>query len=310
MPSMAPEGARYSSLRVSRGPPGVTLLTLNRPARSNAINDEMFWELPQALRALDLDPDTRAVVLSGAGRNFCAGIDLAALTAITGGPAGPEADGSSGPGSERRGSRPGDGPAPPAAAVAPCEGRQRVSLLARIEIMQDAVSAIERCRKPVIAAVHGACVGGGVDIITACDIRYCASGALFSVKEVDLAITADLGTLQRLPGIIGQGAARELALTGRQVSAEEARSLGLVSAVFPTADALTAGAAAAAAAIAAKSPLAVVGTKAALNYGRDHAVGEGLHQVALWNSATLVSEDLREVARAQAARRPPHFSNL
>lgn len=294
---MASGDSTYSTVRISKGPPGVSHLVLDRPARSNAINDDMFRELPRALRALDLDPDTRAVVLSGAGRNFCAGIDLAALTDITAAGAEEAAPGGEAAG---RGAR----------AAARCEGRQRVALLARIQAMQDAVSAIERCRKPVIAAVHGACIGGGVDIITACDIRYCASGALFSVKEVDLAITADLGTLQRLPGIVGQGAARELALTGRQVSADEAKSLGLVSAVFPTPEALAQGAGAAAAAIAAKSPLSVVGTKAALNYARDRGVEEGLRQVALWNSATLVSEDLREVALAQAEKRRPHFSKL
>ncbi|KAL3728538.1 hypothetical protein ACJRO7_033173 [Eucalyptus globulus] len=146
---------------------------------------------------------------------------------------------------------------------------------------QDAVTAIERCRKPVIAAVHGACVGGGVDVATACDVRYCTEDAFFSVKEVDLAIIADLGTLQRLPSIVGYGNAMELALTGRRVSGSEAKELGLVSRVFGSKRELDDGVRVIAEAIASKSPMAVTGTKAVLLKSRDMSIDQGLDYVCL-----------------------------
>ncbi|KAL3728536.1 hypothetical protein ACJRO7_033171 [Eucalyptus globulus] len=152
-----------------------------------------------SLDSLDHDPDALVVVRSGACHHFCSGIDLAALDSSP---------------------TPGD------------RGLAGERLLRDIKTLQDAVTAIERCRKPVIAAVHGACVGGGVNVATACDVRYCTEDAFFSVKEVDLAIIADLGKLQRLPSIVGYGNAMELALTGRRVSGSEAKVVGLVSRVF------------------------------------------------------------------------------
>ncbi|KAG5520566.1 hypothetical protein RHGRI_033220 [Rhododendron griersonianum] len=176
--------------------------------------------------------------------------------------------------------------------------------------MQDTITAIERCRKPVIAAIHGACIGGGIDIITACDVRYCTESAFFSVKEVDLGITADLGTLQRLPSIVGYGKAVELALSARRFSGSEAKELGLVSRVFGSKDAMDEGVQAIAEEIAAKSPLAVTGTKAVLLRSRDLTVVQGLDYIATWNSGMLLSDDLVEARAAQSQKRAPSFSKL
>lgn len=176
--------------------------------------------------------------------------------------------------------------------------------------MQAAITAIEICRKPVIAGIHGACIGGGVDIVTACDIRFCTRDAFFSVKEVDLAITADLGTLQRLPFIVGHGNAVELALTGRSFSGTEAKEMGLVSRVFGSKEELEEGLRIVAEGIGAKSPLAVRGTKAVLLRSREVSVDQGLDYVATWNSAMLLSEDLTEAVAAQIRKRKPVFAKL
>ncbi|KAJ1382438.1 Enoyl-CoA hydratase/isomerase [Sesbania bispinosa] len=176
--------------------------------------------------------------------------------------------------------------------------------------MQDSVTALERCRKPVIASIHGACIGGGIDIITACDIRFCTKDAFFSVKEVDLALAADLGTLQRLPSIVGFGNAMELALTARTFSGLEAKELGLVSRAFHSKQELDEGVRDVAHAIATKSPLAVIGTKTVLLRSRDLTVDQGLDFVATLNSARLLSSDLTEAVMAQMQKRKPVFSKL
>lgn len=176
--------------------------------------------------------------------------------------------------------------------------------------MQESITAIEECRKPVIASIHGGCIGGGVDIVTACDLRYCTAEAVFSVREVKLGITADLGTLQRLPRIVGYGKAVELALTGRDFSGLEAKEMGLVSQTFASKLELQDGVLKLAQEIASKSPLAVVGTKAVLLRSRDLNVEQGLDYVATWNSGTLLSDDLKEAISAQANKRNPTFSKL
>uniref|UniRef100_A0A0A9GLW2 Uncharacterized protein n=1 Tax=Arundo donax TaxID=35708 RepID=A0A0A9GLW2_ARUDO len=230
---------------------------------------------------LDRLPSARAVVLSAAGPHFCSGIEL-------GGPGNPLTAASKG-----------------ADPVAAAEGLRRAILE-----MQAALTAIEQCRKPVIAAVHGACVGGGVDIVAACDIRYCSRDATFVVKEVDMAIVADLGTLQRLPRIIGYGIAAELALTGRKITAMEAKEMGLVSRVFNSKEELDAGVAKIAKEIAEKSAWAVMGTKAILLRSRDVTVEQGLEHVATWNAAMLRSNDLKEAIKAFMEKRKPVFSKL
>uniref|UniRef100_A0A5B7BV63 Delta(3,5)-Delta(2,4)-dienoyl-CoA isomerase, peroxisomal n=1 Tax=Davidia involucrata TaxID=16924 RepID=A0A5B7BV63_DAVIN len=255
-------------------------LYLNRPSLLNALSRDFFIEFPKALSYLDQNPNVGVIVLSGNGDHFCSGIDLKALTSI----------------SERIQSND--------------RGRTGERLRREIKDMQEAITAIERCRKPVIAAIHGACIGGGIDIITSCDIRFCSEDAFFSVKEVDLAITADLGTLQRLPSIVGYGNAMELALTGRRFLGSEAKELGLVSRVFASKDAMNEGVRAIAEGIAAKSPLAVTGAKAVLLRSRDLTLEQGLDYVATWNSAVLLSDDLAEAVSAYSQKRKPFFAKL
>ena len=255
----------------------VAVIELSRPDKANALDGVMWQELRDAMRWLDATPGARIGVLRGAGAGFTSGIDLALLAGLR------------------------------AQIADPCDGRAREKLRRIIADLQDTVAAIDRCRKPVIAAIHGACLGGGVDIVLACDMRYCSADAVFSVKEVDVGLTADLGTLQRLPRLIGEGMARELAYTGRNVNGAEARAIGLVNRCYDTPEALAAGVGDMAATIAARSPLAVRGCKEMITYARDHSVADGLNYVATWNAALLISADLSEALTAARERRAPSF---
>jgi len=255
----------------------VAEVCLSRPECSNALNEAMWQELRAAMRWADATPEVRVVVISGAGKHFCAGIDLAMLAGV-------------------------------AQAVAHADpARSREKLRRLILDLQDCLSSIEQCRKPVLAAIQGACIGGALDLVTACDMRYAAADAVFSVREVDVGMTADVGTLQRLPRLVPDGVARELAYTGRNVDAVEAAAIGLVNRVFPTHEALHAGGRQLAQSIAAKSPLAIRGTKEMLNYGRDHSLADGLNYVATWNAAMLMSADLNEAMTAAREKRAPKF---
>jgi len=262
----------------------VATLWLDRPEKRNAMGPAFWTDLPVAMAALGAAPDVRAVVLAAKGPQFSVGLDLMALPDIAGG-----------------GSAVGDGPKPSAAARA---GRTRSEIIR----LQASVSAVAACPVPVIAAVHGWCIGGGVDLIAACDIRLASAEAQFSVREAKIAIVADIGSLQRLPPIIGQGHLAELAYTGKDISAERADAIGLVNHVSADADAVLADARAMAAEIAANSPLAVQGTKAVLVAGEDQTVAEGLDYVATWNSAFLSSDDLAEAMTAFIEKRPGNFT--
>lgn len=255
----------------------VARVTLNRPDKANAMNAPMWVELKAAMEWLDETPQARVGIITGAGRFFTAGIDLAMLGAMKD----EVADG--------------------------CDGRRGEKLRRQILAIQDTVTSVERCRKPVIAAVNGPCVGGGIDLITACDMRYAADDAWFSVKEVDMGLAADVGTLQRLPKIVGEGMARELAYTARKVTAAEAEAMQLINRRFATVQALTDGVAAIAAEIASKSPLAIRGTKEMITYVRDHSVADGLNYIATWNAAMLLSDDLTEAMTAFFEKRPARF---
>lgn len=256
---------------------GIAEIRLNRPDKSNAMNDAMWQEIRLAFDWVDATPAARVAILAGEGRNFCAGIDLSMLGSI-----------------QQRIAHP-DG------------ARSREALRRLILDLQDCLSSLERCRKPVLAAIQGACVGGALDLVTCCDMRYASPEAIFSIKEIDLGMVADVGTLQRLPRLIGDGMARELAYTGRNVDAAEAERLGLVNRVFASPEALTAGVRALAATIATKSPLATRGLKEVMNYSREHSVADGLNHVASWNAAMLLSGDLNEAMLAQRERRAAKF---
>ena len=258
---------------------GIAEIRLNRPDKSNAMNEAMWQEIRQAFDWVDATPEARVAILAGEGKNFCAGIDLAMLGSI-----------------QQRIAHP-DG------------ARSREALRQLILDLQDCLTSIERCRKPVIAAIHGACVGGALDLVTCCDMRYASADATFSIKEIDLAMVADVGTLQRLPHLIGQGLSRELAYTGRNIDAEEAEKIGLINRFFATKTALTAAVREIAQNIASKSPLAIRGLKEVMNFSRDHSVTDGLNFVATWNAALLLSGDLNECISAQREKRMPKFED-
>ncbi len=247
----------------------VVRLSLNRPDKANCL-DPAFWvELPETVRDLNRDPEVRALVLYGEGKHFSAGMDLSAFDFIS-----------------------------QLAAAEP--GRAAFGFREEILRLQDALTALEEARFPVIAVAHGACIGGAVDLLSACDIRLASMDAGFSIEEINVGMAADVGTLQRLPRLMPPGIVKELAFTGRRFGAEEARAWGFVNAVHADKDAALAAALALAQEIAAKSPLAIAGTKRALNYARDHSVAEGLDQIATWNAGMLRPED---ITRAIAARK-------
>ncbi|PWF42085.1 crotonase/enoyl-CoA hydratase family protein [Massilia glaciei] len=257
----------------------VALIRLNRPDKANAMNMQMWQELRTAFQWVDNTPEARVAILAGEGKLFTSGIDLAMMMGI-----GPQIQHD-------------------------CDGRTREALRRLILDLQDTLTSLERCRKPVLAAVHGACVGGGIDLITCADMRYCSADAWFSIMEIDIGMTADVGTLQRLPRLIGEGMARELAYTGRRVEAAEAREIRLVNRMFETREALEAGVRGIAETIAAKSPLSIRGVKEMITYARDHSVADGLNYVATWNAAMLMSDDLHEAMMAKMAKREASFKD-
>ena len=176
--------------------------------------------------------------------------------------------------------------------------------------MQESFNVVERCRVPVFAAIQGACIGGGVDLVSACDARYATENAFFCIQEINIGMTADVGTLQRLPHLMPAGKVRELAYTGRRMPAGEAKDCGLVNDVFAEQDEMLAHVRALARTVAEKSPLAVTGTKEMLNYTRDHSVAEGLNYISVWQSGMFYNADLMEAARANAEKRKPVFEDL
>ena len=269
---------KYETLEVSFDGP-VAHIAINRPDKLNAMNPAMFREIGEVFRALGEKEGVRAVVLSANGKHFSAGLDLKENGAVLGAQDGDPA-------------------------------RIREKLRRHILYLQDCFTALEDCRAPVIAAIHGACLGGGIDLISACDMRIASAEAWFSIQEINVAIVADVGTLQRAPYLLPQGILRELAMTGRKFPAEEASKYGFVNAVEETREKAIEAATKIAREIASKSPLAVSGTKAILNHSRDHSVRDGLEYVAAWNSGQLLGEDLIKAATAALTRESVTFDEL
>jgi enoyl-CoA hydratase len=272
--------ATFANITIERNG-GVATLFLDRPEKLNALHRELWHSIPAAVAALDADPDVRVIILAGKGKAFCAGIDLMDHA--------PGLSGGSLSGGE-------------GSAVA-----KRRQLYDDIRAYQDTCSSFANTNKPVIAAVHGACIGAGMDLITACDIRLASAEASFSVRETRIAMVADVGSLQRLPRVIGDGAAREWIFTGGDYTAQRAREVQLLNEVLPDPAALTIRAQELATAIAANSPLAVQGSKQVLGFATRREVDANLDYVALWNAAFLHSEDLGEAMQAFMQRRPPNF---
>jgi enoyl-CoA hydratase len=260
----------------------VATLWLDRPEKLNALHRPLWDAIPATVAALDEDPQVRVIVLGGRGRAFCAGIDLLDHA----------------PSMSSDGSLSGSGDSPVS---------RRRAFYDDVRRYQNTASCFANINKPVIAAVHGLCLGAGMDLITACDIRLASADATFSVRETKIAMVADVGTLQRLPRVIGDGPARELIFTGRDIDAARAREIGLVSEVLPDHGALVERASAMAQEIAANSPLAVQGAKQVLGFACRREVDANLDYVAVWNSAFLHSEDLTEAMQAFVERRKPEF---
>jgi len=279
----------FETLAVERNSeePKLLEVSLNRPDKLNAMNHQFWLDMRACMETASHDPDVHCVLIHGGkSRLFTAGLDLA---------------------SELGG---GDG-----GNLRP-EGKMDVSRKAfrmekGISEAQAGISAIELCSKPVICALHNGVIGGGIDLASACDIRYCAADCFFCIAEVNVGLAADVGTLQRLPKIVGNiSMVRELALTGRRFTVQEADKFGMIGKIFPDKEACLAGARKTGIEIARKSPVAVIGTKASLNYSRDHTVQEGLDHIKLWNTLHLQSEDLPVAVKATLAKKPAQFSKL
>lgn len=256
----------------------VAHVRMTRGDELNTMVPEFWSELPQIVDGISAQGSARVIVLSSTGKHFCAGMDLSVFA-----------------GSDR-----GDGE----------PGRVNARFRSMVKLLQWTATCLEKARMPVLVAVQGGCIGGAVDLVTAADCRYATRDAFFSVQETAIGMTADVGTLQRLGKVVPEGAARELAYTGRRMSAGRAYEVGLVQALYDDHDALVKGTLATAAEIAAHSPLAVHGTKVAMNYARDHSVDDALDQIATWQSGMFQSGELTEAFTARLEKRAPVWAPL
>lgn len=257
----------------------VAVIVMNRPDKANSMTPEFWAGLPHIIKALDQDETVRCAIIAGAGKHFSGGMDLATFTSLS--------------------------------RIFVAEpGRASLALRDLIISLQNTFTALERARFPVIAAIHGACLGAGIDMITACDIRIASADAYFAIEEIHIGMAADVGTLQRLPKLIAPAIAAELAYTGRRFDADEAKAIGLISSLHSDPETLMAEARALAHSIAQRSPLAIAGIKRNLAYARDHSVADGLDYVATWNAAMLRPEELMTAIRAKLAKQETEFPDL
>ena len=262
----------------------VAHIRMNRPEKSNSMIPAFWRELPEIVDGLSQAGSARAIVLSSTGRHFCSGMDLEVFAG----------NDTIGPGAGTSGHR----------------SRRNERFRSTALKLQDTFTALERARIPVLCAIQGACVGGAIDMVTAADMRYADESAFFSIAEINIGMTADVGTLQRMPKLVPEGIVRELAYTGRRWSAAEAKAAGFVNEVFADHDALLAGVMDVAAEIATKSPMAVWGTKQTMHYTRDHSVADGLEFIANWNAAMFDTDDMAEAFTAKMEKRDADFPDL
>lgn len=258
---------------------GVVHIAMDRPDKANSMTPDFWVELPSLFEQLGSDETVRCAIISGEGKHFTSGMDLATFSTI-------------------------------ATLFESEPGRAALALREMILRLQHTFTAIEKTRFPVIAAVHGACIGAGVDMITACDLRIASADAFFAIEEIHIGMAADVGTLQRLPKLIAPAIAAELAYTGRRFQADEAKSMGLVSNLYGDRQALIDGAWELARSMAAKSPLALAGIKRNLAYSRDHSVADGLDYIATWNGGMLRASELMTAVQAKMSKTQPAFDNL
>lgn len=261
----------------------VAHLRLARPEKLNSMIREFWTELPQIVRELDSGGDVRALVISSTGKHFCAGMDLGVFTS---GETSLSSDGSEE------------------------TGRVRARLRQTALMLQDSFTSFEQARMPVLVAIQGGCIGGAVDMVCAADMRYATEDAFFVIQEINIGMTADVGTLQRLPKLIPDGIVRELAYTGERMSARRAAELGLVNRVYANHEEMVEAVLEIAATIASKSPLAIWGTKEMLTYARDHSVTDSLNYVATWQTGMFQPADMLEAITAKAEGRDTDFPDL
>ena len=258
---------------------GVATVTLNRGEKLNTMIPAFWSELPKVIGEINSSGEARVIVLASTGKHFSAGMDLAVFSM-------------------------GSGDAQ--AEV----GRVRANLRENALHLQDSFSCLEKARIPVLAAIQGGCIGGAVDMVTACDMRYASEDAFFCIQEINIGMTADVGTLQRLPKLIPEGVCRELAYTGRRMHSDEAKSVGLVNEVFSDQASLLDGVMEIAEEIASKSPLAIWGSKEMITYSRDHSTSDSLNYIATWQSGMFQPADMKEAFQAKAESRPSEFDDL
>tara|TARA_X000001036_G_scaffold421053_1_gene442499 strand:+ start:75 stop:938 length:864 start_codon:yes stop_codon:yes gene_type:complete len=263
---------------------GVGHLILDKGEDLNKMTMNFWYELPRILDEIDKDASLRVLILSSTGKHFCAGMDLKNF-------------GTLGNDAEKK-------------TNVPDKARIGESLYRVAKELQDMLSKLEKLRIPVLAGIQGGCIGGGLDLVTAADMRFASKDAFFCIQEVNIGMAADIGTLQRLPRVIPEGKVRELAYTGRRMPAEEALEAGLVNKVYESHEEMVSGLKEMAAVIASKSPLAVYGTKAILNFSRDHTIAEGLEYNALWSGAMLPQEDMAEAMMSNIEKREPEFKDM
>jgi Delta3,5-Delta2,4-dienoyl-CoA isomerase len=251
------------------------VIWLNRPEKRNALSAEMWAALPTAADSLSADPEIRVIVVAARGPAFSVGIDLEMLRALA-----PEGE---------------------------SEASRRMTLYRRIIELQTTFNSLADSPKPIIAAIQGFCLGAGMDLVTACDIRLASADATFGVRETAMGLVADVGTLQRLPAIVGPGHVADLVYSGRDIDAARAARIGLVNDVYPDSESTLDAALELGSAIAANSPLVVQGAKKILNRRAARVAAEGLDYVAVWNAAFLLSDDLNEALTAFDEKRKPDF---
>ncbi len=256
-------------------------IRFNRPEKRNSMNEDFWTMFPKEVEELDDSGEIRALIVSSTGPHFSAGIDLSMFKDDI---VESETDNEI--------------------------GRSRGYFLQQLKFLQNAVSCLEAARFPVVTAVQGGCIGGGIDLITAADIRICTKDAFFLIEEINVGLAADIGTIQRLPKIIPAGIAREWTMLGEKVSADRAKEVGLVSSLHDNHEEMMKNAFEIAEKLASKTPLAMWVTKETLNYSRDHTVKESLENVALWNAATLHKEDVMSTMMSKMQKKKPEYRNL